>query len=135
MQEEDIELIRKGLLQLFTDGQDATTVEVPHEVGLLPEIAKRYGIKTSTLNVRYLAEFLASIDGARERESLNVEDAIDIARITSRLGSVEDLAKIEDVLESLTDLVWTAEVTWFEDDLAHYSQMDIYSGVVCTGPI
>ena len=116
MQEEDIELIRKGLLQLFTDGQEATTVEVPHEVGLLPEIAKRYGIKTSTLNVRDLAEFLASIDGAREREWLNVEDAIDIARITSRLGSVEVLANLEEVLQSLADLDRTAEVSWFDSE-------------------
>ena len=133
MQEEDIELIRKGLLQLFTDGQEATNVDVPHEVGLSPEIAKKYGVQTSTLNVRYLAEFLASIDDARESEWLNVEDAIDIARITSGLGSVEDLAKLEEVLESLTDLVWTAEVTWFADDLAYHSQMYNYSGVVSTG--
>lgn len=133
MQEEDIELIRKGLLQLYTDGQEVATIDVPHEVGLSPEIAKRYGIKTSTLNVRDLAEFLASMDGARELEWLNVEDAIEIARITSRLGPVEDLANLEEVLESLTDLVWTAEVTWFEDDLVHSSQMDIYSGVVSTG--
>ena len=132
MQEEDIELIRKGLLQLFTDGQEATNVDVPHEVGLSPEIAKKYGVQTSTLNVRYLAEFLASIDGARESEWLNVEDAIDIARITSGLGSVEDLANLEEVLESLTDVVWTAEVTWFEEELAHHSKFEIYSGVRST---
>lgn len=132
MQEEDIELIRKGLLQLFTDGQEVATINVPHEVGLSPEIAKRYGIKTSTINARHLAEFLASIDDLRERGWCSVKDAVGIARIASGLGSAEDLANLDEVLESLTELVWTAEVTWFEEELPNYSNFEIYSGVKST---